>query len=257
MMQTARDLSQRFADALTSIRQVPALGKTVDALSGVAVRAALIGGSLASGQLFWVRASLGENQLRMHRCTPEGEISIGGVSEQLYGEGFLGAWHEVLGRELGEALPSVLYEVGLRGARWEAARAVELGVWVPKALRSFVGHPALLEKVRSSALYHALAKETFRIVMRMIMTEGGWGRVDEVDLRGTPMRAVVSNAPEPRRLGYTGACSCHLTTGAFAGYAEVIFGMPMTARETTCRSRGDVSCTFEIEPQAEAAARAA
>jgi predicted hydrocarbon binding protein len=210
-------------------------------------RAALIAGSLASGRLFWVRASLGENQLRMHDCTADGEISIGGVSEQLYGEGFLGAWHEVLGRELGAELPRVLYEVGQRGGRWESARAVERGVWVPAVLRSLIGRPELLEKARRSAVTHAILAETLRIVLRMIMTEGGWGVVESIDLRGTPLKLVARNLPEPRRLGRTGVCSCHLSRGALAGYFETLFGTPVTVRETTCASRGDEVCTFELE----------
>src|SRR5947207_1807118 len=169
MLETTRHLTQR-------------LGARVFApLTALGVRAALIGSSLASGRLFWVRASLGENQLRMHECTRDGEISIGGVPEQMYGEGFLAAWHEVLGRELAGELPRVLYEVGLRGGRWEAKRAIEKGVWVPALLRSFVGRPELVAKVRSSAVVHAIAREAFLIVARMIVTEGGWGRVTDLD----------------------------------------------------------------------------
>jgi predicted hydrocarbon binding protein len=222
----------------------------VDALAEsatkVAVRAALIGGSLVSGRLFWVRATLGENQLRMHDCDPDGTISIGGVSEQLYGEGFVAAWHEVLGREFGERLPAVLYEVGVKGARWEVRQAIDRGVWVPTLLRPLIGRPELRQKARTSGFYHALLKESLRILFRMIMTEGGWGRVVDIDLKSEPMRLVVENTPEPRRLGHTGACSCHLMAGIYAGYFETIFGAPFQGRETTCRSRGDATCTFEL-----------
>jgi predicted hydrocarbon binding protein len=235
----------------------------LDTLSSVAVRAALIGGSLASGSLFWVRAALGENQLKMHQCAKDGTISIGGVSEQLYGEGFVGAWHEVLGRELGPRLPAALYEVGRRGAEWEVRKAIEVGVWVPRLLRPLVGRRELAEKVKTSPFYHALMTETLRILFRMIMTEGGWGRIERIDLRSTPMRVVVVNAPEPRRLGQTGQCSCHLMTGIYAGYFETIFGLPASAVETTCRSKGDRACTYEVtlgaaptvRPEAAAAAK--
>jgi predicted hydrocarbon binding protein len=217
-----------------------------DLVTRIAVRGALVGGSLASGNLFWVRAALGENQLRMHDCAKDGTISIGGVSEQLYGEGFVGAWHEVLGRELGERLPAALYEVGLRGARWEVQRAIDVGVWVPRLLRPFVGRKEMLEKARGSRFYRALLLESLGILFRMIMTEGGWGVVEEIDILSTPIRVVVSNTPEPRRLGHTGRCSCHLTTGIYAGYFETLFGLPFRGRETTCRARGDAACTFEL-----------
>lgn len=217
-----------------------------DALTTLAVRGALIGGSLAGGNLFWVRATLGQNQLSMHDCAKDGTISIGGVSEQLYGEGFVLAWHEVLGRELGGRLPAALYEVGKKGAEWEVKKAIERGVWVPRLLKPLVGRPELLKKVRESRFHHALVKESLRILFRMIMTEGGWGKVESIDLRSTPAKLVVTNTPEPRRLGQTGRCSCHLMAGIYAGYFETIFGTPAEASETTCACKGDRACTFEI-----------
>jgi predicted hydrocarbon binding protein len=217
------------------------------ALSRLIVRAGLVGGSLASGTLFWVKATLGRNQLAMHDVTATGEISIGGVSEQLYGEGFVAAWHEVLERDLGvERAAEVLYEVGVKGARWEVSKAIEQGVWVPWLMKGLVGRKALLEKVRGSAFYNALAREAVRILFRMVMTEGGWGVVESFDLRATPIKVVVSNSPETRRLGLTGRPSCDLARGIYAGYMGTLFGVPASARETTCVSRGDARCTFEV-----------
>lgn len=221
----------------------------------LAVRAALIAGSLLQGRLFWLRAALGKNQLLMHDCSPDGAISIGGVSEQLYGEGFVLAFHEVLGREHGERLPEVLYEIGVRGARWEVNEAIQRGVWVPLLLRPLIGRPELLEKVRTSRVHHALMQETLLILFRMIMTEGGWGVIEELDVRARPIRLVVRNTPEPRRLGRTGAVSCHLMRGIYAGYFGTISGQACSAVETTCVSRGDARCTFELTP-APARARA-
>jgi predicted hydrocarbon binding protein len=217
-----------------------------DLATKAAVRAALIGGSLVEGNLFWVRATLGQNQLTMHECAPDGAISIGGVSEQLYGEGFVAAWHDVLARELGTRAPAALYEVGLRGARWEVSEAIRRGVWVPRALRPLVGRPELVAKVKASPFYRALFLESLRILFRMIMTEGGWGVVESIALEGDLVRLVVANTPEPRRLGRTGRCSCHLMTGIYAGYFETICGMPAAGRETTCVARGDARCTFEV-----------
>jgi predicted hydrocarbon binding protein len=222
----------------------------LDLLSRLAVRATLVGGSLLERRLFWVRAALGKNQLQMHRCTPDGEISIGGVSEQLYGEGFVAAWHEVLGRELGPRLPEVLYEVGVKGARWEVNEAIARGEWVPALLRSLVGKPELLEKVRASSFTRALVEESFGILFRMIMTEGGWGRVLALDLDARPMKVVVANTPESRRLGKTEKAQCHLMTGIYAGYFATLFGVPFSGKETTCRCAGDDHCTFELAPQA-------
>jgi predicted hydrocarbon binding protein len=218
----------------------------LEMLTSAAVRLALIGGSLANGSLFWVRAALGENQLRMHDCTKDGSISIGGVPEQLYGEGFISAWHEVLRRELGPRAPGALYEAGRLGGRWEAQRAIDQGTWVPPFLRSFIGKPAVLEQARTSPIFHALVRETMRIMLRMIVTEGGWGVIEDLDLRANPVRLVLTNAPEPRRLGHTGRCSCDLVAGIASGYFEILAGAPSGVRETTCASRGDRACTFEI-----------
>jgi predicted hydrocarbon binding protein len=182
----------------------------------------------------------------MHDCTKDGAISIGGVSEQLYGEGFVAAWHDILGRELGERAPAALYEIGWKGARWEVAKAIEVGVWVPRLLRPLVGRKDMLEKARSSKFHRALLEESLAILFRMIMTEGGWGVVEEIDLLSSPIRVVVANTPEPRRLGHTGRCSCHLMTGIYAGYFETLFGTPCHGWETTCRSGGDPVCTFEL-----------
>jgi len=247
MLAAIQRLTDRAAEVMARVPLPGPLSRVADLAVQGGVRATLMATSLADGRLFWVRACLGENQLRMHDCTRDGAISIGGVSEQLYGEGFLGAWHEVLGHEIGEDAARILHEVGRKGGRWEASRAIEQGVWVPRLLRPLIGRPEALEKIRSSPVYHALFQETLRIVLRMIVTEGGWGRVDRLDLRSTPMRVVVSNTPEPRRLGFTGKPSCHLTTGTFAGYFEALCGAPAAVRETTCASRGDPACTFELE----------
>lgn len=217
-----------------------------DFLGRLLVRGALVGGSVLDGNLFWTRAVLGRNQLHMHDCTPDGSISIGDVPEQLYGEGFLAAWHEVLARELGPRAAGALYEVGHKGACWEVRKAIEGGVWVPRLLRPLVGRPELLERIGKSAFARELTRESLRILFRMIMTEGGWGRVDEIDLVSRPMRVVVANLPEPRRLGHTGRRSCFLAAGIYAGYFETIFGTPFQGRETTCRSNGDEACAFEL-----------
>jgi len=217
-----------------------------DTLTKIAVRGALVGGSLASANLFWVRAALGRNQLAMHDCTPTGEISIGGVSEQLYGEGFLSAWHEVLSRELGAYAPAALYEIGLKGARWEVKRAIDRQVWVPKMLRPLIGRPEILAQAKRSAFHRALLEESLDILFRMIMTEGGWGKVERIDVTKNPLVVRVRNAPEPRRLGKTGKVSCHMFAGIFAGYMETLFGAPTHAVETQCACKGDACCVFEV-----------
>jgi predicted hydrocarbon binding protein len=215
-------------------------------VTSLAARAALLGSSLAGGNLFWVRAALGRNALHLHDCTPDGAITIGGVSEQLYGEGFLTAWHEVLGAELGPRLAPVLYEVGRRGGLWECGEAIRRGVWVPALLRPLVGKRELLDRIRASAPTRAVMTEALRILFRMILSEGGWGVVTEIDLGRDPMHFVLENGPEPRRLGRTGRCSCLLSAGIAAGYFEAIFATPATVTETACRSRGDAACTFAV-----------
>ncbi len=223
-----------------------ALGRATDAALALAVRGALVGGSLVEGRTFWAQAALGRNQLRMHDVTPDGAISIGGVSEQLYGEGFMAAWHQVLGRELGDRLPEVLYEVGYQGAVWEVRQAIDRGVWVPRPLRPLVGRPEMLQRAAHSRVYRALVLESLRILFRMIMTEGGWGRVTRLELTAATAAVEVDNTPEPRRLGRTGARSCHLMTGIYAAYFATIFGVAARARETRCRAAGDADCRFDI-----------
>jgi predicted hydrocarbon binding protein len=182
----------------------------------------------------------------MHDCSPDGEISIGGVNEQFFSEGFIPAWHDVLVRELGDRAPAALWEVGFRGGRWEVDEAIRHGVWVPALLRGFVGKPELLAKARTSAAYHLLLQETLRILYRMIMTEGGWGVVERVDFRCDPARYVVRNTPESRTRGKTGACGCHINAGIYAGHLAAIFGVATKSVETECVSRGDARCVFEV-----------
>ncbi len=245
MLESVTTLARRATETIAPRGKSP-LAVGAEALTSIGVRGALIGSSLASGSLFWVRASLGQNQLKMHDFTRDGEISIGHVSEQLYGEGFLAAWHEVLEEELGPQMKQVLYKVGVRGAHWEVRRAIDRKVWVPKLLRPLVGRPEMLVKMRSSKLYHAVVHETLKILFRMIMTEGGWGRIEALDLKSDPIKVVVENTPEPRRTGSTGQCSCHLMTGIYTGYFETIFGTGFTGRETSCAAKGDRFCTFEL-----------
>jgi predicted hydrocarbon binding protein len=222
------------------------LARAADAALSVAVRGALVAGSLAEGRTFWAQAALGRNQLAMHDVTRDGEISIGGVSEQLYGEGFLAAWHQVLGRELGDRLPAVLYEVGYQGAVWEVRQAIDRGVWVPRALRPLIGRPELLERAAHSRVYRALILESLRILFRMIMTEGGWGRVTRIELDAAAAAVEVDNTPEPRRVGATGAPGCHLMTGIYAAYFATIFGTEARAVESRCVSAGAPACRFDV-----------
>jgi predicted hydrocarbon binding protein len=216
-------------------------------LARLAVRAGLIGGSLVNGRLFWVRAALGQNQLEMHDCDKDGTISIGGVSEQFFSEGFIPAWHDVLTKQLGaKRAAEALYEVGQRGARWEVEEAVRHGVWVPALLRRFVGRPELLAKVKASKFYHALTLETLHILYRMIMTQGGWGVVEGIDLLSQPALVHVSNTPESRQLGVTGKPSCHIARGIYTGYLATVFGVETSGVEVACRCQGDPRCTFAI-----------
>ncbi len=246
MLTSVTALARRASETIVPQGKSP-LTVGAEKLTSLGVRGALIGSSVATGSLFWVRASLGRNQLKMHECTREGEISIGHVSEQLYGEGFIAAWHEVLEEQLGAAKKQdILYKVGVRGARWEVRRAIDNKVWVPGLLRPLVGRPEMLAKMRTSKIYHAVIAETLKILFRMIMTEGGWGRIHELDLKSDPMKVIVDNTPEPRRTGATGHCSCYLMTGIYTGYFETIFGTPFVGRETSCVAKGDPHCTFEL-----------
>jgi hypothetical protein len=223
-------------------------------------RAALAGTSIASGNAFWLQAALGRNQLKMHECS-KGAIRIGGVSEQLYGEGFVRAFHDVLREQVGgdeEKLRLLLEEMGARGARWEIEEAIARGVWVPWFLKGYAGKPELLARARQSRVFGPLVRETLGIVLRMVMTEGGWGEIRSLDIASEPAVVTVANSPETRGKNARG---CYLMTGIYRGYFRHIFGKECEAKETTCVSRGDRLCTFEVSfallPETHAAPAAA
>jgi predicted hydrocarbon binding protein len=235
------------------------LTKVTSALGRLArrglARTALAATSLATGHGFWVEAVLGRNQLAMHLCK-KGVLSIGGVSEQLYGEGFVRAFHAVLREHVGgdeQRLEALLRELGEKGARWEVEEAIHHGVWVPWFLKGYAGKPEMLGRVRRSRLLGPLLEEALAIVFRMIMTEGGWGEVLSVEIASEPMVVRVRNAPETRggesnqRAAASAAPKgCYLLAGIYRAYFATIFGKECDVREATCASRGAEACTFEM-----------
>jgi predicted hydrocarbon binding protein len=215
-------------------------------VSKALVRAALVGSALIDRRRFWAQAALGRNQLKMHDFG-DGEISIGRVSEQLFAEGFIRAHHEVLERELGpERASELLREIGTRGASWEIHEAIRHQIWVPRFLRPLVGRPELFARVRSSRVLRTLVQETMRIVFHMIMTEGGWGVIRDIDIASDPMYIRVRNTPEHRQLGPAEAPTCDIMTGIYRAYFQEVFGIDCDAREATCQSVGAPHCTFEF-----------
>jgi predicted hydrocarbon binding protein len=80
----------------------------------------------------------------------------------------------------------------------------------------------------------------------MIMKEGGWGVVEEIDLSSEPARVHVANTPESRQLGKTGKPGCHIARGIYTGYLSTVFGVPAQGVEIACRCQGDPRCTFAI-----------
>lgn len=218
----------------------------MNSLLGKAItRTALIGSSLLQRNSFWAQAALGRNQMFMHEFG-DGAISIGKVSEQLYSEGFLGSWHRVLTRELGpEKAKHALSEVGTEGAAWEIQEAIAHGIWVPTFLGPWVGKPDLYRRVQSSWLWRTLVSECMHLLFRMIMAEGGWGVVEEVEIGSDPMFIRVRNTAESRQLGPSDEPTCHVASGIFRAYIQELLGVTVQVRETTCSSMGDRCCTFE------------
>ena len=52
-------------------------------------------------------------------------------------------------------------------------------------------------------------------------------------------------------------CTCFMNAGYSAGWCTESFGMPLDAREVTCRSKGDPSCSFVMAPREHIARRLA
>jgi hypothetical protein len=52
-------------------------------------------------------------------------------------------------------------------------------------------------------------------------------------------------------------CTCHMSAGYSAGWCTESFGVPLDARELTCRARGDASCRFVMAHREHLAERTA
>jgi len=84
--------------------------------------------------------------------------------------------------------------------------------------------------------------------MAQMGSELGWGylEVERFDREKKAMVIIAHNsafaqAHDRRREGV-----CHLIRGVFAGVAEFLYGVPVEARETFCKAKGDKYCRFEF-----------
>ena len=86
-----------------------------------------------------------------------------------------------------------------------------------------------------------------KMVLRLIINEGGWGTVDEMDFTATPIRVTMSNSQEARWGGPSDKTTCAIATGVFAGYTSRILGEELHAKEIECQAMGAQRCVFEID----------
>ena len=129
-----------------------------------------------------------------------------------------------------------------------------------KAVEAQVGAEACAEMMmaggitggsRSAARY----KEEFGLSDQEIVDfmcnmggEIGWGHFSlrELDSEAHMLIVDVIGSPFAAAYGESKYSVCHLIRGVLAGLATGIFGVKVKSHETSCQSRGDDHCRFEI-----------
>jgi len=194
------------------------------------------------------RAWMGATAFELHDVdVRRGRIGIGGVDEIMWSSKFLGLYHEVLADRLGEqGKNEVLYEVGREGGRWEVEEALKHGRWVPKSLARLIRREGVVDLLRRDPGLARFFSLSTKMVFRLIINEGGWGTVDEVDFAATPIRVVHGNSQEARWVGPSDEPACHLSRGVVAGYASGILGEELHATEVECKAAGARHCVYEL-----------
>jgi predicted hydrocarbon binding protein len=199
------------------------------------------------------RGYLGATAFEIHDVDlARGRIGIGGVDEVIWSSKFLEAFHRILA----EMLPSTaakneaLYRVGKEGGYWEVDEALRHGRWAPQALVRLVEQSATGQVLRTDAEMHRFFQLAMKMVCRIIINEGGWGVVQEMDVQSDPMRVVLASSNEARWVGPSTEPVCYVCGGVIAGYASRIFGTDLDAREVQCSAAGAPHCVFELHPAA-------
>ena len=194
------------------------------------------------------RAFMGVPALELHDTDViEGRLRFGGVDEQIFSSKYIEVFHTVLTSRIGaEEKNQILYEIGCKGAAWEVPKALEMGQWAPKKLIDLIFQDDMIDLVRVDPKMARLIDLVLKMVFRLIMNEGGWGPL-RIDLRSSPMRAIMENTPESVWLGPSDKPVCYLAAGIIAGHMQGFFGETLDVREVACRATGAAHCVFEID----------
>lgn len=194
------------------------------------------------------KAFMGQTAFEIHDVDIErGRIAIGGVEEIMFGSKVVEQLHAVLESRFGaRAKNEALYELGLNLCRWEVSTALASGRWAPGALVPLIANSAIVDEVRADPLTARFFGEVMGMVSRLITDEGGWGHL-EFEVLPRPMRVLLYDSQEAAWLGPSEEPVCHLYAGIVAGYASVITGEELHAKEVECRAMGAARCAFEID----------
>lgn len=195
-----------------------------------------------------VRAYMGATAFEIHEVDVEkGRISIGDVDEVLFGSEIVKILSDVLARFGEEERVKGLYEIGFQAGYQEAKFALEKGFWAPKLLVPLVTSAGLIDRVRSDRHMARFFDQVETMVARIILNEGGWGRIESFDYQSKPIRVTLLHSPEVEWLGPADSPVCHIFAGLVAGHASAITGESLEAREVECAATGASRCVFEID----------
>ena len=196
-----------------------------------------------------VRAYMGSSSFDIHDVDmKKGRIGVGGVDEIMFGSELLRVMHEVLGRMGPEEKERALYDIGFITCYYEAMDAIRKERWAPRVFVPLMTSGGLLERVRQDPLMAELLSKVLVTESRIIITEGGWGTVEEFDFTSEPLRAVLSNSQEVDWLGPSDTPVCHYFAGGAAGHVSAITGEWFEGREVECAATGAPRCVFEMTP---------
>lgn len=195
------------------------------------------------------RASLGATAFELHDVDViKGRIGIGGVDEVIFSSKFVGLFHRVLARHVGEEEKNkILYEIGFEGGYWEVSEALAHHRWMPRKMARIIEEGKTEATLAADPDFARLFSEVLSLALRLIINEGGWG-VATVDLLSKPMRATLRNSQESRWEGPSNRPVCHLSAGVMAGYASKMMGRRLDSREVACAAAGAPECVFEVGP---------
>lgn len=194
------------------------------------------------------RAFMGATAFEIHKVDiPGGRISIGGVDEVIFSSKFIELFHKVIAEHCNEDEKNrILYDIGRQGGNWEVSEAIRHGRWAPRVLVQIIEDGKLIDSVRSDPAMARLFGMAMKMIMRLIINEGGWG-ASEIELGARPIRVTLANSQEARWLGPATKPVCYISAGVIAGYTSRMLKEELHAREVACAAMGAPHCVFEID----------